>query len=430
MRLFPFLLPALSILALPGGLFGISDLPALKATAPTVTVQQDGAIAAIDLRDYFEVTGITNPVVQLQFNVGTVNLEMFPSKTPQTVANFLNYVRSGRYANSILHRSVSNFIVQGGGYTLPDLAKITADAPVINEFGISNTRGTVAMAKLGGDPNSATSEWFFNLGDNSANLDNQNGGFTVFARVAGTGMSVVDAVAALPVFDKTTDFGTAFSQFPLQNYDGTSTVQLANVVTLVKAGEVPLFPGTVNEDAVIHYGGSISNPGLVTGSLRGSMLQLAVVAGQSGETDVTIEALDSQDNKAAMTVHVIVNATSGMVDPPVVVVPPIVAPTPWDAIGLNKEWFGAFDGTQWPVIVHPLLQRVTVDARSNSTSGYYFAVSKSRVRYLFTNRQYYPWFYAYATKGKGLRNGWVKVRVRHGKRQFLPNKKKEWITDL
>ncbi len=84
----------------------------------------------------------------------------------------------------------------GSGGAQP--TSVTTFPAVQNEPFISNIRGTIAMAKLGGDPNSATSQWFINLADNSANLDVQNGGFTVFGHVTGNGMSVADAIAALP----------------------------------------------------------------------------------------------------------------------------------------------------------------------------------------------------------------------------------------
>lgn len=96
------------------------------------------------------------------------------------------------------------------------VSAIPVDAPVVNEFGRSNLRGTIAMAKLGNDPNSATSQWFFNLADNSNNLDNQNGGFTVFGEVVDNGMAVVDAIAALPVYYA----DSVFSELPLRNYPG------------------------------------------------------------------------------------------------------------------------------------------------------------------------------------------------------------------
>jgi cyclophilin family peptidyl-prolyl cis-trans isomerase len=103
-----------------------------------------------------------------------------------------------------VHRSVPGFIIQGGGFVWNDAAggilMIPSRGTLNNEFSASrsNKRGTIAMAKLGGDPNSAMSQWFINLADNSANLDNQSGGFTVFGEVSASSMAVVDAIAALP----------------------------------------------------------------------------------------------------------------------------------------------------------------------------------------------------------------------------------------
>lgn len=109
------------------------------------------------------------------------------------------------------------FIIQGGGYVWNDstnnISSISPNAPVANEFSParSNKRGTIAMAKVSNDPNSATSQWFINLADNSANLDNQNGGFTVFGEVSADSMSVVDAIAALPLVNAG---GSPFDSIP------------------------------------------------------------------------------------------------------------------------------------------------------------------------------------------------------------------------
>ncbi len=144
-----------------------------------------------------------NTIVRMQTDLGSVEIELFDTAAPETVANFLNYVNAGDYDGTFIHRSDPGFVLQMGGYIFdPDqgdffaegTSHIPTDPPVINEFGMSNVRGTIAMAKLGGDPNSATSEFFFNLADNSENLDNQNGGFTVFAQVI-SGQDVIDAIA-------------------------------------------------------------------------------------------------------------------------------------------------------------------------------------------------------------------------------------------
>ncbi len=137
-------------------------------------------------------------MVKLETNMGDITLELDEQAAPVTVKNFLNYVESGFYDGIIFHRVIPGFMIQTGGFVVQNtrMAKQPAGAPIKNEFGISNIRGTVAMAKLGGNPDSATSEFFINLADNSRNLDNQNGGFTVFARVA-SGMDVVDAIAGV-----------------------------------------------------------------------------------------------------------------------------------------------------------------------------------------------------------------------------------------
>src|SRR5207237_10004310 len=98
-----------------------------------------------------------------------------------------------------------------------------------NEPGISNKKGTVAMAKAASNPNSATSQWFVNLADNGgppANLDTQNGGFAVFGHVTGGGMTTLNAIAAVPIFN----FGFHFDCLPLRNYIVSKPIKVGNLV--------------------------------------------------------------------------------------------------------------------------------------------------------------------------------------------------------
>lgn len=156
-------------------------------------------------------------IVQFQTVMGDFTVNLYDKTTPKTVENFLAYVKSGAYTNTIIHRSVPGFIVQGG-YAKYPLAEVAQNAAVINEPVYANKRGTIAMAKLGGQPNSATNQWFFNLADNSATLDPQNSGFTVFGEVTGNGMAIVDAMAALSVFG----FASPLNELPLRNYTSTN----------------------------------------------------------------------------------------------------------------------------------------------------------------------------------------------------------------
>lgn len=140
-----------------------------------------------------------NEIVQIETDRGVIKLELFSDDAPLTVENFLGYVDNGHYNGTFFHRSVPGFVLQCAGFAFAPnqgdffssgTSRIFQGNPVMNEPGISNLRGTVAMAKLGGDPDSATNQWFFNLADNSANLDSQNGGFTVFGQVIEDGMNL------------------------------------------------------------------------------------------------------------------------------------------------------------------------------------------------------------------------------------------------
>ena len=143
---------------------------------------------------------VENSVVQFVSNFGTVEVELFNGVTPNTVTNFLGYLT--RYTNSIIHRSVADFVIQGGGFVVEDgvITEVSTDPAITNEFSdqTSNIRRTLSMAQLGGDIDSGTSQWFFNTVDNLT-LDSIP--HTVFGRVVGEGMQIVDDIASQSIFD-------------------------------------------------------------------------------------------------------------------------------------------------------------------------------------------------------------------------------------
>ncbi|MEX1198105.1 MAG: peptidylprolyl isomerase [Pseudohongiellaceae bacterium] len=174
----------------------------------------------------------SNPVVRISTTYGDFSIELFEEQTPATVENFLGYVGRGDYRRTFLHRLESDFVVQGGGYRfIPGCSagvrpcgpvEVPQQAPVQNEPGISNTRGTVAMAKLSGDPDSATSQWFVNLDDNSEELDDQNGGFTAFGEVLGDGMDVLDRIAEQATYNLCDTGESCFAgNIPLRNFESS-----------------------------------------------------------------------------------------------------------------------------------------------------------------------------------------------------------------
>jgi cyclophilin family peptidyl-prolyl cis-trans isomerase len=139
-----------------------------------------------------------NPQAVIHTSMGDIRLELYPAKAPLSVQNFINYANNGFYDGTIFHRVISNFMIQGGGFT-PDMQKKITGEAIQNEAtnGLSNIRGTIAMARTG-DPHSATAQFFINVQDNM-NLDysgqssSREWGYTVFGRVIG-GMEVVEKI--------------------------------------------------------------------------------------------------------------------------------------------------------------------------------------------------------------------------------------------
>lgn len=142
------------------------------------------------------------PRVSLHTNLGDIVIQLDPTKAPVSSENFLTYVKDGFYNGTVFHRVIDNFMAQGGGYTT-DLQPKPTRAPIQNEAnnGLSNLRGTVAMARTG-EPHSANSQFFINLVDNPRldYVSDQNGmtwGYAVFGKVV-EGMDVVDKIRSIP----------------------------------------------------------------------------------------------------------------------------------------------------------------------------------------------------------------------------------------
>jgi len=142
-----------------------------------------------------------NPQVEIKTSLGAVTVELYPEKAPKTVENFLQYVKSGFYKDSIFHRVIPGFMIQGGGFSKAMEQKLTRDPVSIeSNNGLKNETGTIAMARTQ-NPNSATAQFFINLSDNvflNYSAPTVRGyGYTVFGKVV-KGMDVVEKIAQLP----------------------------------------------------------------------------------------------------------------------------------------------------------------------------------------------------------------------------------------
>ena len=216
------------------------------------TLAKSNSLRVMGVLGLIMASTVQATVVEVRTALGNVQINLFDEETPETVENFLDYVNSGAYANTVIHRLEPGFVAQSGGFVyngMFPLDSVPTGTPVINEPTLSNVRGTIAMAKLASSPDSATSQWFINLSDNSANLDVQNGGFTVFGQVLGNGMEVLDAIEDLPRFN----LGVVES-IPLQDYtsaDANNDVEVTgdNLVIIT--------------DVVVTDSAAVTNPDII-----------------------------------------------------------------------------------------------------------------------------------------------------------------------
>ncbi len=161
-------------------------------------------------------------IVEFQTSHGNFKVNLHDDTTPITVSNFLDYVNSGKYDNTIIHRTVDDFVIQGGGAkfegTLPP-SWIEAGASIKNEPVYSNVKGTIAMAKQSAKINSATSQWFINTKNNASVLDPVDiyggGAYAVFGEVIEDGMNVVNAISEVP---RCNTGHNGFKELPMPDY--------------------------------------------------------------------------------------------------------------------------------------------------------------------------------------------------------------------
>jgi peptidyl-prolyl cis-trans isomerase A (cyclophilin A) len=303
------------------------NAPTVSSAIADITATQNGT-NSIDLAGHFTDPDITDSTIQINTNRGSFQVQLFDKEAPQTVANFFDYITSGAYNNDVFHRLAINsdgskFVLQGGGFTLksgttPTIVPVTTLPTVPNEFSStrSNTAGTLAMAKLGSDPNSASSQFFINLGNNSSNLDSQNGGFTVFGKIIGqvSTTSVSDPTvtrldSAKPTSE--TNFNSAFTDLPLQ--DSTITAN------------DPKFPGDTERSdfdliqnvQIIHRSEALtysivsnSNPDLVFTTLQHEHMTLTYASGKTGSATIVVKATDMFGASVTTSFKVTISAST------------------------------------------------------------------------------------------------------------------------
>jgi cyclophilin family peptidyl-prolyl cis-trans isomerase len=299
------------LLGVPGS--GIFNFPlfTLPSTAPfvllpisDVSVPINSASTRIDLAAHFSAPDISTSEVRFNTSQGPLNVTLFDAAAPQTVANIYDYINSGAYNGSVFTRNVPGFVLQGGGGTVQaagagtTLTSIPQGPTVPNEFGISNTIGTLALAQAG-TPNSGTNQFFFNLGNNTpGNVNNLDASsFAVFGQVAdAASLALLNQLASTPTHDEsmtqtaTNNPTLLLNSVPLINYNGTmfpSDTPLSSYL-IINNVQVLSRPDFLTYSVVGN-----TNPGLVTPTITNENLFLNYTQNLTGAAVITIRATNA-----------------------------------------------------------------------------------------------------------------------------------------
>ncbi|MCE9590764.1 MAG: peptidylprolyl isomerase [Planctomycetes bacterium] len=298
------------------------DLLSAVLTSPFSNLQAsvNQATSSIDLVPHFDDPTVTGKVVKFDTVMGAFYAELYnvangsKSAAPLSVAQFLNHAnnallpnsnttRFSSYDNTLISRvDTGTGLIQGGGYDYPTFETLPIGPTVVGEYSDTrpNVRGTIGWAR-NSSPNSATNQWYINTEDNTTGLgSSNNGGYTVFGQVLGSGMTVVDAIAALPVFNADALNPDIGSQFPLRN---TPPVQAGdNNVVLINS---------IRETTELAFTASSSNTGLVkTSILDDGTLLLDFGLNQTGTATITVVATDRAGALTQTSFDITVGAAS------------------------------------------------------------------------------------------------------------------------
>jgi cyclophilin family peptidyl-prolyl cis-trans isomerase len=317
-----------------------NNAPVVSNAIANVSVSVNAAPTQINLAGHFTDPDLANSQITFNTSDGPLNITLFDAKTPQTVANFYDYITSGDYNNAIFTRLVSKFVLQGGGSAVSPSGINLNPVPILpavpSEFGISNTAGTIAMALSAGNPNSGTNQFFINLVNNNAsgttNLDAQS--FTVFGQLGkdAATTATLAALVATPTKNESSSAaasanpGVDFANVPLNNYTGTKFASDATASNFLVINSVSIDsrPESLTYSVVAD-----SNPALVTASISNEHLTLSYATGQVGTATITVQATDTFGATVQQTFTVTVNPS-----PPVISAAPITADNAANATSL------------------------------------------------------------------------------------------------